>query len=152
VGGQIGYKLPDAPQLRLSAGGFWITLPDFFLGKNSGAGWKVTDRATVAEAQWFFHKRRGGVYLGVDALYEHRTLSKDGMDGMAGEAAIDHVIGAIALGYSWFPFATRGLYVTPVFTLAIQLHASGSTTVGSATFAESHVLPLPAVNIGWELY
>lgn len=148
IGFDVGVKLPLERQLRLTAGAFALQLPSFGLGQqNQGQGWTAVDRAALLGAQYYFSPSRGGFYVGLDALYQQRTLSKA---GQSDTAVLGQYIVAGVVGFEWFPFSRLGLYVEPNFTFAVRLGESGTPQIGGATFVESPFLPLPGMSIGWE--
>lgn len=148
IGGQVGITPSQTPQLRLSAGAFALTLPQFALDEYADMGWTVADKAGIVEARYSLRPGRGGGFVSANALYQRRTLRND---GATGSALLHQYVVAAAIGYEYFPMTRQGLYIVPGFTLAFRLAEQGTPEVGGMTFSKSRVLPLPTVAIGWRL-
>jgi hypothetical protein len=148
VGAKAGTSPGSVPQLRVGLGAFALELPQFGLDDNADMGWTVTDLAGMAEARYSLSPGRGGAFVALDLLYQRRTFE---LAGTAGSSHVGQYIAAAAIGYEYFPFARHGLFVTANFTLAVRFAETGTPGHAGMAFSEKRVLPLPGVNLGWQL-
>lgn len=146
VGGSLGFEPAAVPHLRFAVGALAITLPEFGLGENKDMGWSVNDKAVMLEARYYLREQPGGFYAAFMPLYQRRTFSRS---DTTSEASVGQYIVATQVGYEWKPFARLGAYITPNFTFAVRVGESGSPVLNGMKFAESRILPLPGVSLGW---
>lgn len=147
-GGQIGYRAPAAPRLRLAVASFSLDVPDVVAQLGGNDDFHLRVRPSVAiYGLYVLSDGRGGWVAGGALRYLRLEYSRDDLDDRArvGELSIE----AIA-GYKWHPLAS-GFYLQPWGGVSRVLMRRGDAVVGGRDYKELPVGLFATVNIGWEL-
>ena len=145
-------KPAGTQHVRVGVGGFGLEFPSFLvphLNRSSEDGWALEVRAVMGFAGYMFGDRKG-FYVGAYAGYLNSRHRRDDMPGVADQHNVTILPTA---GYQWFPFsrgALRGAYVQPWVGATIWIPAGGTSTLGTHTFKDPHVIPLAALHLGYE--
>ena len=150
--GWVMAKPAHTRHLRIGVGGFGLEFPSFLTPHLNGTGedgWTLDVRAVMGFGGYMFGDR-GGLYIGA---YSGYLQSRHSRDDMLGVATKDNITVLPTIGYQWFPFhdgALKGAYLQPWAGATVWIPVGGTTTLGTQTFKDPHVIPLAAFHLGYE--
>jgi hypothetical protein len=149
-GGQIGYRSPALPELRVAVASFALDLPDPIAELGGNDGFSIELRPSFAAyALYYTSGRGGGLALGGSLRFLRPSYSRDDTPGEradAGEVSIE----AIA-GYKWHPWSA-GFFIQPWLGVARTLVETGDEpVVGGERYEPLPLSVFATANLGWEL-
>lgn len=151
--GWVMTKPAHTEHVRFGIGGFGLQFPSFLTPHLNGTGedgWTLDVRAVMGFAGYMFGDR-SGLYVGAYSGYLQSRHRRDDSPGMT--ASEDNLTVLPTVGYQWFPFhrgALAGAYLQPWAGATIWIPVGGSTTVGTHTFKDPHIIPIAAFHVGYE--
>lgn len=144
---------PPGARVRLGLGGVTVALPGALLPD----GWGLRMTGLMGNVLFdlgrpgvdaYGRPDRSGAYAGAYLGYWRDDYTRQAALGET--AVVDNVALIPAIGYQWFP-AGRGFYVQPWLGLKLWLPLRGQPVVGGRTFPLPPALPVPGLQIGWEI-
>jgi len=138
------------PKLRTSLEMWGMDFPDFAIALNAAnadEGWQRRVDVGVAPAvAWHPRKEGEGLHLGVMLNAMRSTVSRD---GHAGEAHFWTVEAIPRVGFRWFPWRDKGLFVDPWLGPGLLAQVGLPDAIGGERYEEPLLQPLGTLHVGW---
>lgn len=138
------------PHLRTSLEVWGMDFPSFAVESseaNADEGWERRIDVGIAPAVAWHPWREGeGFHAGVmfNAMRSTVSRSED-----RGEAQFWTAEAIPRVGFRWFPFDERGLFLDPWLGLGVLAQLGAPDSVGGETYTEPLLQPLATLHIGW---
>ena len=111
------------------------------------ADWAVRWSGAGLEAQYQLWRRhgRGGLSPGLRVQWNHFDFDRGGPR----LAQADHFVLTPQVGYQWFPFTDRGVYLLPWVGVQLPLLGTRSVATAEGQRDSRKILPVATVHVGW---